>query len=168
MSKKGGDHEYCEHLRCQQLKYLTPFPPKPTTVTNIVAPILTLPPSDYRVDRYFLSETLSDSTGESEKVCWREKALPKEIDFHDLEYSKGHYLVIGCKKSSSDKTVASAFHLVSKDYKNIARTHHPDKTSDTAMHSVFENPRTHTRSRIRHLVFLAPWTHMKELLILIA
>ena len=67
----------------------------------------------------------------------RKRSL-KNIYFHDLEDSKGHYLVIGCKKSSSDKTVASAFHLVSKGYKNIARTHHPDKTSDTAMHSVFE------------------------------
>ena len=115
-----------------------PFPPKPTTVPNIVAPILTLPPSDYRVDRYFLSETLSDSVGESEKICWRDKALPKEIYFRDLEDSKVHYLVIGCNKNSSDKTVASEFHLVSKDLKNIARTHHPDKTSDTAMHSIFE------------------------------
>ena len=84
-------------------------------MSNIVAPILTLPPSEYRVDHCFLSETLSDSAGESEKICWREKALPKEIDFLDLEDSKGHYLDIGCKKSSSDKTFDSAFHLVSKD-----------------------------------------------------
>ena len=105
---------------------------------NIVALILTLPPSEYRVDRCFLSETLSDSAGESENICWKEKALPKEIYFHYLEDLKGNYLVIGCKKRSSDEIVASEFHLVSKDYKNIARTHHPDKTSDTAMHYVFE------------------------------
>ena len=70
-----------------------PFPPKPTTVPTIVAPILTLPLSDYRVDSCFLYETLSDSAGESENICWREKALPKEIYFHDLEDSKRHYLV---------------------------------------------------------------------------
>ena len=31
-----------------------PFPPKPTAVPNIVAPILILPQSDYRVDFFFL------------------------------------------------------------------------------------------------------------------
>ena len=44
-----------------------PFPPKPTTVPNIVTPILKLPPSDYRVDRSFLSETLSDSAGSQKR-----------------------------------------------------------------------------------------------------
>ena len=64
------------------------FPPKPTTVPNIVAPILTLPPSDYRVDRCFLSETLSDSAGELENIFGDRKLSLKKLIFMTLKTRK--------------------------------------------------------------------------------
>ena len=94
------------------------------------APFLSLPASDYRVDRCFLSETLLDKAEDAEKICWSDNLIPTDSQYKDLEDPKGYYKVLGCSKTTSSKGIATAFQTMKIKYTYCARSHHPDKTSD--------------------------------------
>ena len=48
-------------------------------------PFLVLPPSDYRIDRCFLSNNLTSPVDDSEKLCWGENLLGAYVECEDLE-----------------------------------------------------------------------------------
>ena len=105
--------------------------------------VLLLGASDFRIDRCFLSETLTEPAGISERLCWGlKKMLPKGEQFKDLEDSKGHYELLGCSKSSSTASIRESFKKYAAAFKDLARTHHPDKTNDEAKLALFAEANT--------------------------
>ena len=63
-----------------------------------------------------------------ENICWGEKCLPAELQCYDLKDPKWYYKTLVCVKNSSDKDIPSANQKVSSEFRELARTHHPDKT----------------------------------------
>ena len=73
-----------------------------------------------------------DPADEHERACWKIKLLPKDLDCSDLEDWEGHYRVLGCSKASSDEAIADRWRKLNRSFKELARTHHPDKAGDDA------------------------------------
>ena len=71
-------------------------------------PFLALPPSDYHIARFFLSNNLTSPTNYSEKLCWGENLLGADVKCEDLEHPDGYYKALGCKKMSSDEDIGVA------------------------------------------------------------
>ena len=73
-----------------------------------------------------------DPADEHERACWKIKLLPKDLDCSDLEDWEGHNKVLGCSKISSDKSITDSWRNLNRSFKELARTHHPDKAGDGA------------------------------------
>ena len=67
-----------------------------------------LPPSDYCIDRCFLSNNLTSPADDSEKLCWGEDLIGAGVECEDLKDPYGYYKSLGCKKISSDEDIGVA------------------------------------------------------------
>ena len=73
--------------------------------------------------------------------------LPKSNKCDDLEDPEGHYKLLGCSKVSSTAGVADVFKDWVKEFREFAKTNHPDKTQDTSKHADYERETTSMDAR---------------------
>ena len=102
---------------------------------NSPEPLLALPAPNFRLDRDCLASELSDPASNHERSCWSDLLLSKQCN--DLEDPEGLYASINSKKTDSDNTIQINFDRCKTEFKLLALTHHPDKTSDPAKNQKF-------------------------------
>ena len=81
-----------------------------------------LPPSDYCIDRCFLSNNLTSPADDSEKVCWGEYLIGSGVECEDLKDPYGYYKALGCKKMSSYEDIGVALKNAKKGFFVLGRT----------------------------------------------
>ena len=116
-------------------------------------PMLALEAPNYRTGRCELASTLEDPADEDEKSCWVDVAilLPSTLQCEDLEDPDGHYKALGCTKTSSDEEIAASFKKVGREFRELARHNHTDKTSDKAKNEIFfQAKEKHERQKRAH------------------
>ena len=73
---------------------------------------------------------MEDPANKFERICWSDNQnLLNNLDYRDLEDPKGYYALLGCSKASSDEDVSRSFAQAKSAFKELARTHHPDKAN---------------------------------------
>ena len=98
-----------------------------------------------------------DPADPTEKTLWSEGLLPANLQCEDLEDPKGHYALLEGSKVTSDADLLANYKRLHGEFKELSRTHHPDKTSDPKMIELFtEGKVLDDRRKIAHDVLCVP------------